>query len=148
MEISYPPHEELKRNIAESFKPQLSYLGSHIKTVIMETDFKVLKRHSNPPSNIKKGDVFTSLQGTKPRPCVVIKVLRNRTVVYVPLTSTENIHCLTPYNSRFFGEGCFSRTISVCTEEFATTNFVGVFDNMKDLNEAIKELKMFLNKVL
>lgn len=148
MEVNCPPHEELKRNLAENFKPQLSYLGSHIKTVIMETDFKVLKRNSNPPSNIKKGDVFTTQFGTKSRPCVVIKVLRDRTVVYVPLTSTENVHCLTPYSSRFFGKGCFSRSISVCTEEYATTNFVGVFDNMKNLNEAIKELKQFLNKVL
>jgi hypothetical protein len=62
----------------------------------------------------------------------------------MPLTSSENVHCGTPYKSRFFGEGCFSKTISVCTEEYALFNFIGVFDNVRDINQAIKDFKKLI----
>lgn len=78
----------------------------------------------------------------------MVKVLKDKSCLYIPLTSTDNIHCLIPYKSRFFGEGCFVKTISVCTEEFAKNNFIGVFDSIKDLNLAINKLKDFLNNNL
>lgn len=145
MEI--PKHEEVKRELLSKFTVHQTYLGSFIKDVIAKTDFKSIQesRASHPPEKIKKGDVIIVAEGTKTRPAVICKVLKDGTCIYIPLTSSENIHCLSPSNSRFFGEGCFSKSLSVCTEEFAIRNFVSVYDNMKDLNVAIKELKQFFN---
>lgn len=36
----------------------------------------------------------------------------------------------------------------VCTEEKAIQNFIGTFDNMKALNQAIKDMKNFVAKVI
>lgn len=142
-----PPHEELKRKVLDKFTANSTYLGSFVKKTIIETDFKVLKEVTYPPTQIKKGDVIVMAQGSKNRPCVVVKILKDATVMFIPLTSTDNVHCLAPYNSRFFGEGCFSKAFDVCTHEKAVKNFVGVFDNNKDLNIAIKELKQYINKI-
>lgn len=142
-EVYIPNDEKLKRELIEKFTTNSTYLGSFVKQVISQTDFKVLRVENNRPSFIRKGDVIILPEGAKTRPCVVVKVLKDRTVVYIPLTSTENVHCLTPYKNRFFREGCFTKTFSVCTEETAIENFCGVFDNMKDLNRAIKELREF-----
>lgn len=141
-----PPHEELKRQLVDKFTVNSTYLGSFVKQTIMASDFKVLKQSSNPPDRIKKGDVIVMAQGHKNRPCVVTKILKNDTVVYIPLTSSENVHCLTPYKSRFFRDGWFSKCFDVCTHQVAIDNFVGVFDSPKDLNVAIKALKQFVTE--
>lgn len=146
VEKELPEHEKLKRDLANKFTPSSSYLGSNIRQQIMESDFKVLKA-THKPSKIKKGDIITVGGNTivKSRPAVVVKVLKDRTVLYIPATSTNNVHCMTPFTDRFLKEGCFSRTLSVCTEEYALENFSGVFDNMKALNEAIRDFKEFIN---
>jgi hypothetical protein len=143
-ETILPPHEKLKRELADKFTATNTYLGSHVKKTIVETDFKILKQTSYPPEQIKKGDVLILPQGSKSRPCVVAKVLKDRTCIYIPLTSTDNIHCLTPYKSRFFKDGCFCKSVDLCSEEQAIRSFVGVFDNMRALNSAIKEIKQFI----
>lgn len=143
-----PEHEELKRNLSGKFTANSQYLGSFVRQTIMETDFKVLKQ-INKPSEIRHGDVIVvNSVSQKCRPCVIVKVLKDRTCIYIPLTSTDNIHCMTQFKSRFFGEGCFSRSLSVCSEEFAIENYVGVFDNMKAVNSAIKDFKEFINSGL
>jgi len=139
LEPVLPPHEKVKKDLIDKFTPTSTFLGSHVRKTIMESDFKILKQNSQPPQYIKKGDVIRLHQGSKPRPCVVTKVLKDRTVLFIPMTSTENIHCMTPFKSRFFGEGCFCRNFDICTEEKAIENFVGVFDNMKAVNQAIKD---------
>lgn len=141
-------HERIKQELIGKFTTNTNYSGSHVRDVILKSDFKGLKGTCQKPSKIKKGDVFTSFEGKKSRPCVVAKVLKNRTVLYIPLTSTENVHCMTPYKSRFWGEGCFSSAFSVCTEELAIENFIGVFESTKDLNKAIKDIKEFINNNL
>ena len=146
MEDNLPPHEKLKRELSNQFTANTTYLGSFVKNTIQQADFKELKGVQS-PTKIKKGDVFIS-QFKKPRPCVVVKVLKDKTCLYMPLTSSDNVHCGTPYNSRFFGEGCFSKTLSICTEEFALYNFVGVFDNMKNINQAIKDFKKLVAEEL
>lgn len=145
--MEVPKHEQLKKELAEKFIATNSYLGSHIKQTIIQTNFKDLKEIQK-PSEIKKGDAIINFEGVKSRPCVVCKVLKDRTVLYIPLTSSENVHCLSESKSRFFGEGCFTKSISVCTEEFAINNFIGVYDNMPALNKAIKELKNYIQKHL
>jgi len=147
MEDNTPDHEKLKRELLNKFTGTSSYLGSYIKDEIQKTDFKHLKSIQK-PNIIKKGDCLIVQEGAKTRPGIVVKVLSDRTIIYIALTSTENVHCLTPYKNRFFGEGCFSRSFSVCTEEYALNNFVGVFDDNKTLNKAIKDLKDFVNNSL
>lgn len=144
--MTTPDHELLKREITAKFEPTSTYLGSFVRQIIQQSDFKngLNAKVQHPPTKIKKGDVLIAFEGVKSRPCVVVKVLKDKTVLYIPLTSTENVHCLSSFTSRFFGEGCFSKSFSVCTEEFAIQNFVGVFDNMKSLNVAIKKLKEFI----
>lgn len=142
-----PAHEKLKRELCEKFKASNTYLGSFIKAEITKEDFKVLKQSVYPPLKIKKGDVILLAQGAKTRPCVVIKVLKDRTVVYIPLSSSDNIHCLTTFTSRFLGEGCFCKSYGICDEETAIKNFSGVFDNMKDLNKGIKALKEYIKTI-
>ena len=145
-EVKIPPHEKVKQDLASKFNPTSTYLGSHIKKTIIESDFKPLKQNQNAPTYIKKADVIIVQEGVKRRPAVVIKVLKDRTVMYVSITSSENIHCMGSFNSRFFGEGCFCKSFNVCTEEFAIENFIMTFDDTKSLNLAIKELKEFINK--
>lgn len=142
-----PPHEQLKQDLANKFTSASTYLGSFIKQEIIKSDFKTLSKKAHfRPTYIKKGDVITCHQGVKSRPSVIIKVQKDGTCIYIPLTSTENVHCMTESKSRFFAEGCFSKSFSVCTQEFALDNFVGVYDNMKYVNKAIKELKYFIFK--
>lgn len=145
-EITMPEHERLKRDLANKFTGNSTYLGSFVKKEIMETDFKILKSSGmQKPFKIKKGDVITAYEGVKCRPAVVVKVLKDESVIYIPLTSTDNCHCMTPFYSRFFGEGCFTKSFNVCTKEYALEYFIGVFDNMKALNQAIKDIKEFIN---
>lgn len=143
MEVITPRHEQIKRELADKFTATNSYVGSHIRQTIMQANFKELKEVQK-PSEIRKGDVIVSFEGVKSRPCVVCKVLKDRTVLYIPLTASENIHCLSESKSRFFKDGCFTKSFSVCTEDFAIENFVGVYDNMHALNKAIKEFKKFI----
>jgi hypothetical protein len=143
-ELNLPEHEKVKRDLANKFTATSSYLGAFVKSEIMNTNFKGL-RGVQRPCKIKKGDVITAYEGTKARPAVVIKVLKDGTVMYIPLTSTDNIHCMSPSSSRFFGEGCFTKSINVCSKEYALEYFVGIYDNMKALNLAIKSIKEFIN---
>lgn len=145
-ETELPDHEKIKRDLANKFTASSSYLGSNVRQQIMESNFKVLK-NVHRPTKIKKGDIITVGGNTvvKSRPAIVVKVLKDRTVLYIPATSTDNVHCMTPFTDRFLKEGCFSRTLSVCTEDYALENFSGVFDNMKALNKAIKDFKEFIN---
>lgn len=140
-----PEHETLKREMMDKFQDNISYVGKHIRTTILHTDFKSLKGIQK-PNKIKKGDVIISFEGVKKRPCVIFKVKKDGTCLYIPLTSTDNLHCLSNFSSRFFGEGCFTKSFSVCSEEFAIDNFAGIFDNIKDLNLAVKELKKFITE--
>lgn len=143
--MEVPKHEQIKRDLANSFTVTSTYAGQFIRDKIMNADFKELKQ-IQAPEQIKKGDVIIVFEGVKSRPAVICKVLKDKTCIYIPLTSTENVHCLSKSKSRFFGEGCFSKNISVCTEEFAIKQFVGVYDNMELLNNAIRSLKEFINE--
>lgn len=131
-----------KKEVMDGFINHQTYLGSEIKTRINSISME--RREA--PTIIKKGDVFIDYVGVKSRPCVVIKVKKCGMVIGLPLTSTENIHNLIPYSSRFSGEGWFCNTYIITTEEHIRNHFAGVFDNMKNLNEAIKALKEFVGK--
>jgi hypothetical protein len=92
------------------------------------------------PKYLKKGDIIKAMGGWKVRPCVVIKV--DKDIVYaIPLSTTEDGINLCEANSRFLTENYFSKSIISVTKENALKNFVGVYDNPKNLNEAIKKVK-------
>lgn len=95
-----------------------------------------------PPSKYKKGDVYADNCGGKKRPVVIIKVLKDF-VIGIPLSTKKDCLNLHPYKSRFFGEGWFSKQFCILNIEYLDKAFIGVFDNNKNLNEAIKKLKEF-----
>ena len=130
-----------KQEIIEQIAPHQQYIGSKVREWV--TSLSTPKNEA--PLELKKGDVFIGCSGAKKRPCVIIKI-KNGMVFAIPLTSTENINNLHPYKSRFLGEGWFSNNYIVTSEEYVRENFVGVFDNTKNLNEGIKMLKEFIKK--
>lgn len=97
------------------------------------------------PMKIRKGDVFRSFTGKKLRPCVVVKVLKD-VVIAIPLSTTEDCINLAPFNSRFFGENYFSTCLTTHCFEEVNKGFVGILEDNKSLNSAIKLLKEFINK--
>ena len=120
-----------------------TYIGSFVVQKIKEVDCD----DTHLPTVLKKGDVIKLESGIKVRPCVIIKVYKDF-VIAIPLTSTENIHNLCVSSSRFFGEGWFSNTYVIVPIGLALERFIGVYDDMKVLNNAIKELKIFIEKNL
>lgn len=140
-------NQKLKEELLKKFTVNSTYLGKFVQDEISKITF-IDPHKTQKPTHIRKHDVLVMYAGSKARPVVVIKVLKDRTVIYIPLTSTDNVHCLSESNSRFFGEGCFSKCFSVCTEQKAIEQFIGVYDNPKLVNNAIRELKNFILKQL
>lgn len=130
-----------KSEVIASVDPTKTYLGSYVIARINEVECD----DTFIPSYLKKGDVILKTVGGKRRPCVIIKVLAEM-VIILPLTSSENIHNLCESRSRFFREGWFSNTYDVEEIKWAKMNFIGVYDNNKDLNNAIKQLRIFITK--
>lgn len=147
-EIKIPEVVKLKEELKSKFIPTATYTGKQILHILEGFSLRSLVKPATPPTEIRKGDIILTKTTSKVRPAVVIKVLKNRTVIYIHLTSTENIHCMTPFKSRFSKDGCFSHGFSICTEEYAIENFTGVLDNPKAVNQAIKDLKIFFNSNL
>jgi len=95
------------------------------------------------PSKIKKGDVYLSVTGAKARPHVVIKVVKD--IAYsMPLSTTQDSLNLMPYNSRMFGTGYYSKSIVSSKIDIVKRSFIGVFDNPKELNIAIRTLQSLI----
>jgi len=98
------------------------------------------------PSVLKKGDVYKVQVGAKYRPAVIVRVLP--TVVYsIPLTHENGEFSILPVDSRFFGQGYFCNQLLSSTIEYAKSQFLGVFDNMKSVNEALKLIKEQVKKL-
>lgn len=134
----------MTNQIQDRFKDTLTYTGKNVKQIL--ADLEEVKM--NIPSKVKRGDVFLSYEGKKKRPCVVIKVLKDESVLYIPITSTVNVHNLCSFNSRFFGQGWFCKNLNVISLAHVLENFIGVFDSPRDLSKGIKELKEFINSSL
>jgi hypothetical protein len=93
------------------------------------------------PNHIKKGDLFLgfSVNG-KGRPVVVAKIVKD--IAYcIALTTTEDEYTLMPHNSRFLEEGFFSNSFMVAKTSYIKQNFIGVMDDTRTLNKAIKIIK-------
>jgi hypothetical protein len=98
------------------------------------------------PTTLKKGDVFRAFTGKKNRFHTVIKVL-NDVVIAIPMSTTEDCINLSSFNSRFFGENYFGTCLTTHCLEEAIENFAGVLEDNKSLNNAIKLIKDFVNKI-
>jgi len=133
-----------KQETINSIVPTTQYLGSYVRKMI--TDIEQEPEAKNCPEFFKKGDVIRILAPKdKPRPSVIIKVLPDF-VISIPLTTDSNIYCLSESKSRFFKDGCFTNHYEITPTDVAKVNFLGVYDNIKLLNEAIKQLRLFIVK--
>ena len=132
-----PTKQELLESIRLSKKT--SYSVAEVNNFITSISTKETK-----VPYLKKGDVITHMVGTKVRPCVVAKVTLN-TCWVVPLSSTEDELNLYESKSRFFGKGHFSKAIVSVKMDFAKSNFIGVYDNPKRLNRALRAIKRELS---
>ena len=106
----------------------------------------VSSRPDEQPSKIKKGDVIYNEMGGKKRPCVVVKVFKDF-VFMIPLSTTFDELNLIQSRSRFFKKGWFTKGVAVSKKEYAIQNFMGVYDNPKLLNKAIKLMKEEINSI-
>lgn len=101
----------------------------------------------NNPSKILKGDIillYNNTKGIKKRPAVVIKVLKE-TVVVLPLTTTNDHNVLMRFNTRFKEENYISKNMNTLTIEYAKENHIGIFENRRALNKAIKLFKEYVS---
>jgi len=130
-----------KQETIDSLVPTSNYLGSFVRKMI--TDITVESKLT--VEYLKKGDVLILKSQVKYRPSVVIKV-KETYVIVIPLTSSENEHCLCESKSRFLKDGCFGNNFEIVPMELAKASFVSVYDNPKLLNNAIKELREFIKK--
>lgn len=101
------------------------------------------------------GDIINALISSKKRPCIVLRVVENTTVLVVPLTtqhpSSSNIRCSEApklLENRFLKEKsyfCFS--INIVPLEVAKKEMVGTVSKttLKFINEKVK---VFLNDYL
>lgn len=131
-----------KQETIDSVVPTSQYLGKYVREMITAISSAENKMA---PEYFKKGDVILLKSRTKPRPGVIIKVTTDY-VICIPLTSTENEHCMSESKSRFFKTGCFCNSYEIVPLEMAQQNFLGVYDSPKLLNNAVKELREFFKK--
>jgi len=136
-----------KELLIESFESHKTYVGKEIRTRIAAAKIKSsVKDEKNLPTKIKRGYVLTAACGSKIRPVVVVKQIKDK-IVFIPMTSGENIHSTIAFTSRFFGEGYFSLSLDVCTVKYAKKNFVGIFGDNKSLRQATDFIKTFINRL-
>lgn len=119
-----------------------TYVGSFVKQFVNEV---TCENNTNIPNKLRRGDAITTYSGQKARPSIIVKVHKDY-VISLPLTSSENPNSLCEFESRFFGKGFFCNVYAVTPTKYAFERFIGVFDNHKALNNAVKELRLFIGK--
>lgn len=119
-----------------------TFTKSEVKAIVNS-----LKKEISKPDRLKKGDVYVSSVGGKRRPVVICRVLGD-IVIGIPLSTTEDVLNLMPFESRFVGHHFMTKQLITSTYEHAMENFTGVFDNNRAINKAVKELKKFYDEVL
>lgn len=123
-----------------------SYLGSTVKTwineITCENDVRI-------PNFLKVGDairVNVNSKSNKPRPSIIVKILKE-SVISIPLTSADDLNTLCPsVGSRFFKDCNFCNTWVITPKDKALGQYLGVYESPASLKNAVKELKIFINK--
>jgi hypothetical protein len=133
--------EELYQELNDSNRA--TWAKSEVKNLITRAS---VRYHT--PERLKKGDVILVNPGIgKKRPGVIVKVMHDYVLV-IPLSTTEDVRNLcVSSGSRFFKEGFFSRDILSVPIDIAMGNFISIYDNMKAINNAIKEMKSLISKL-
>tara|TARA_R110000782_G_C14752041_1_gene407268 strand:- start:552 stop:974 length:423 start_codon:yes stop_codon:yes gene_type:complete len=135
-----------KKEVLDQVDPKLNYIGTKVKEIINSVHCEDTLK---PPTKWKKGDVIrvrVNTSSNKTRPSVVVKVSDDY-LISIPLTSSEDLNALCKSEgSRFFRDSFFCKTYVVTTIEYANENFIGVYENNKSINNAVKQLKIFINK--
>lgn len=134
-----------REDVLKKINPTSTYIGSAVKGFINEVTCEA----KTAPDFFKKGDIIKvgSSQSDKKRPSVIVKVAKDY-VVSIDLTTTENLRVLCESKSRFLKDSFFCNSYTITPIDLAKESFIGVYDNMKVLNQAIKELKVFISKNL
>ena len=129
-----------KLEVLKEIIPTQTYIGTAVRDFINKVTCENFAPHT-----FRRGDVIRITQPlNKQRPSVIISVEKDY-VISIPLTTSDSIHCLLESKSRFFNSGCFCNSYVITPIEIAQANFLGVYDNPKLVNQAIKELKQFIN---
>lgn len=118
------------------------YKGKEVKGLINSVTAETLK-----PLNLKYGDVFLNNVGRKKRPVCIIKVLDDL-VLGIPLTTTEDKLAIGRYDSRFLGQGSFTKQVISVPFEYALSNYFCILDDFESLEEIHQQIKQFYNKNL
>lgn len=136
-----------KQEVLDKVQDNLKYPGTQVKNIINQ----VTKIEQPYLTKLKKGDVFSYAYGKdvnkKPRPAVIVKVL-DEIVLAIPLSTNPGHMELCESKSRFFRDCWFTKHLISCHIDVAKERFLGVYDNPKRLNRAIKELSIFINQNL
>lgn len=138
-----PNKQEVLNNIQN-----VAYSAAQVKHLIGSITSIEGKFSTLVPLTLKRGDVWREACNIdKKRPIVCVKVLKD-IVIGIPLSTTKDHYFLHDSKSRFFGEGYFVNQIVTSTHKNALDNFCGVYDNPKMLNDACRQMRIFLNKVI
>ena len=136
---------KLKEGLTNNFanNKHVTYTGQQVRFIINNFPYKDY-RITIKPDKLKKGDIFTFKEGVKVRPCIVLKVVKDK-VIYTSCSTITEARTLYESKSRFLGNTNLTLNLNVCSVEDALDNFVSVYDNPKHLNKVIKDLKEFYN---
>lgn len=133
-----PTREELIQSLSKD-----KYTVSEVKHLIKG----VKKDRPNQPTKLKKGDILSLNLFGKCRPVIVVKEIKNYCIV-IPMSSTEDSLNIHSFNSRFYGEGYFNMQLLTLKLEHMQDKFIGVLDDNKNLNIAIKKLRQYYNNII
>lgn len=122
--------------------------GTVIEPTIEDIEVYVPKFKSSKPSKLKKGDLFLgfSVNG-KGRPMVIAKIVGD-TAYCIALTTTEDEYTLIPHQSRFLEPGFYCNNFILVRTSQITKSFLGIADDTRNLNKAIKLIKEKIKKDL
>ncbi len=135
----------LKSDVLATINPTTTYIGSKVRDFVNQV---TCEDSAAQPFVFKKGDAIRlrvqQNESNKTRPGIVIKVTKNY-LISIPITTCEDSYSLcVSEGSRFFKEGWFCNMYVVTPIDKAV--FISTYDNMKSLNNAIKELRVFITK--
>lgn len=99
------------------------------------------------PSMLKIGDIIFVGSSGIPHPCIVYKIKQG--FAYSVVVTSKDTHSVKEVtNSRMLNSSFYSYSIVRTPIALALENYIGVFDNMKELREALKLIKEFYKQIL
>ena len=135
-----------KTDILAQINPTTTYIGTKVKEFVNSVS---CENSPQVPNLYKRGDVIkvrVNATSDKPRPSVVVRVTKDY-LVSIPLTSVDDTNSLCESTgSRFFKDCYFCNTYVITPLHIADINFIEVYDSPKSLNNAIKQLRIFITK--